>query len=85
MNTTGKRAMPLLLAALCKGRVRLMAFGTLLSALAALSGALLLGVSGWFITATAVAGMAAATAIIFNIFTPAAFIRLLALLRTGGR
>lgn len=85
MNTTGKRAMPLLLAALCKGRVRLMAFGALLSALAALSGALLLGVSGWFITATAVAGMAAATAIIFNIFTPAAFIRLLALLRTGGR
>ena len=84
-NATRKRAMPLLLAALSKGRVRLMAFGALLSALAALSGALLLGVSGWFITATAVAGMAAATAIIFNIFTPAAFIRLLALLRTGGR
>ncbi|MBR6975532.1 MAG: ATP-binding cassette domain-containing protein, partial [Ottowia sp.] len=82
---TNNRAMPLLLAALCKGRVRRMAFGALLSALAALSGALLLGVSGWFITATAVAGMAAATAILFNIFTPAAFIRLLALLRTGGR
>ena len=35
MNTVGKRATPLLLAALCKRRMRLMAFGALLSALEA--------------------------------------------------
>jgi ATP-binding cassette, subfamily C, bacterial CydC len=42
----------------------------------------LMAVSGWFITAMAAAGVAGAT---MNYFTPAAIIRALAILRTGGR
>ncbi|MCQ8278854.1 ATP-binding cassette domain-containing protein [Acetobacteraceae bacterium KSS8] len=54
---------------------------------AALVGAcsvLLLGLSGWFIAATALTGGAAAAAA-FNALLPSATIRLLAILRTGGR
>ncbi|QGA58305.1 thiol reductant ABC exporter subunit CydC [Brucella sp. 2280] len=50
-----------------------------------LAGIALLGLSGWFITATAIAGLSAATAVTFDIFAPAAGIRLLAILRTGAR
>ena len=42
----------------------------------------LMATSGWFITAMAAAGLAGAT---MNYFTPAAIIRTLAILRTGGR
>ncbi len=42
----------------------------------------LLAVSGWFITAMAAAGLAGAT---IDYFTPAALIRALAILRSGGR
>lgn len=42
----------------------------------------LMATSGWFITAMAAAGLAGAT---MNYFTPAAIIRALAILRTGGR
>ena len=45
----------------------------------------LLGLSGWFITATALAGAQAATAIVFDVFMPSAGIRLLALGRTLSR
>lgn len=45
----------------------------------------LLGLSGWFITATAIAGLSIATAIVFDVFAPAAGIRLLAVTRTGAR
>ena len=46
----------------------------------------LLGLSGWFITAAAFAGLAgAATAHAFNYMMPSAIIRLLAILRTGAR
>ena len=88
-STRTPRAMPLLLAALCQGRRGVMAAGALLASAATLAGALLLGISGWFITATAAAGFVAAgagaAAIAFDVFTPAASIRLLALLRTFGR
>lgn len=47
---------------------------------------LLLGLSGWFLTAAAAAGLAgSATAQAFNYMLPAAGIRLLAIARTGSR
>jgi ATP-binding cassette subfamily C protein CydC len=47
---------------------------------------LLLGLSGWFITAAALAGLAGpAAANAFNYMLPAVCIRLFAILRTGGR
>ncbi|MFC7378928.1 ATP-binding cassette domain-containing protein [Brevundimonas sp. GCM10030266] len=46
----------------------------------------LLGLSGWFLTGAALAGMAgAAAAHAFNYMMPSAIIRLLAILRTGAR
>ncbi|MBN9670148.1 thiol reductant ABC exporter subunit CydC [Roseibium aggregatum] len=50
--------------------------------LPAAAGILLLGVSGWFITAAAVAGL---TGVFLNIFMPSAIIRGLAIARTAGR
>ncbi|SPL63506.1 thiol reductant ABC exporter subunit CydC [Ochrobactrum soli] len=50
-----------------------------------LAGIALLGLSGWFITATAIAGLSLATAIVFDVFAPAAGIRFLAIVRTGAR
>ncbi len=50
------------------------------------SSVLLLGLSGWFITGAALAGVAGpAAASAFNYMLPAVCIRLLAMLRTGGR
>jgi len=62
-----------------------LALGAGLSALTVLMGMALLGLSGWFITATALAGLQAATAVRFDVFMPSAGIRLLALGRTGAR
>ena len=59
--------------------------GAALAALTTLGGMALLGLSGWFITATAIAGMSASTAFMFDVFAPSAGIRLLALGRTGTR
>ena len=59
--------------------------GLLLASLAVLSGAALLGLAGWFITATALAGLSLATALTFDVFAPSAGIRLLALSRTALR
>jgi ATP-binding cassette subfamily C protein CydC len=59
--------------------------GTALAAATGLIGMLLLGLSGWFITATAIAGASAATAWAFDVFAPSAGIRLLALGRGGSR
>jgi ATP-binding cassette subfamily C protein CydC len=64
---------------------RRLALGAALAALTVLMGMALLGLSGWFITATALAGLQAATAIGFDVFMPSAGIRLLALGRTGSR
>ncbi|WP_051228591.1 thiol reductant ABC exporter subunit CydC [Pleomorphomonas oryzae] len=54
----------------------------LVSLVATLANVGLMATSGWFITAMAAAGLAGAT---MNYFTPAAIIRALAILRTGGR
>ncbi|SCK49996.1 ATP-binding cassette, subfamily C, CydC [Variovorax sp. HW608] len=64
---------------------RQLALGAALAALTVLMGMALLGLSGWFITATALAGLNAATAIRFDVFMPSAGIRLLALGRTASR
>ncbi|MEG3159304.1 ATP-binding cassette domain-containing protein [Sphingomonas sp. LB2R24] len=55
-------------------------------AIVAMASVLLLGLSGWFITAAAVAGLAGPIAAQgFNYMLPSAGIRLLAILRTAGR
>lgn len=59
--------------------------GALLAGATVLAGVALLGLSGWFITATALAGLSAATALAFDVFQPSAGIRFLALARTGSR
>ncbi|MBD8792683.1 thiol reductant ABC exporter subunit CydC [Pseudomonas syringae] len=59
--------------------------GVLLAAITALCSAALLGLSGWFISATAVAGMSVASALLFDVFMPSAGIRLFALGRTFSR
>ncbi|MBR0551248.1 amino acid ABC transporter ATP-binding/permease protein [Stakelama marina] len=58
----------------------------ILAALTAASSVVLLGLSGWFITAAAFAGAAGTTAALaFNYMLPAAGIRLLAITRTAAR
>ncbi|MDR6538010.1 ATP-binding cassette domain-containing protein [Variovorax soli] len=64
---------------------RRLALGAGLAALTVLMGMGLLGLAGWFITATALAGLHAATALVFDVFMPSAGIRLLALSRTASR
>lgn len=64
---------------------RRMALGALLATLVVLAGMALLGTSGWFITATALAGLSAGALVTFNVFVPSASIRFLALARTFGR
>jgi ATP-binding cassette subfamily C protein CydC len=58
--------------------------GLMLSVVVLAMGLALLSVSGWFITATALAGLAGVGAV-FNVFIPSAMIRLLALGRTAAR
>lgn len=65
-------------------RPRRLLAGTLLSAVTVIAGLALLGLSGWFITAASIAGLSAA-AVAFNVFAPAAAIRLLAISRTAAR
>ncbi|MEP6723089.1 MAG: ABC transporter ATP-binding protein, partial [Variovorax sp.] len=64
---------------------RALLWGALLAALTVLMGMALLGLSGWFITATALAGLNLATAFMFDVFAPSAGIRLLAVGRTLSR
>ncbi|WP_294392915.1 ATP-binding cassette domain-containing protein [uncultured Sphingomonas sp.] len=65
---------------------RLLRRAALFAMLVATSSVLLLGLSGWFITAAAGAGLAGvAAAQAFNYMLPSAGIRLLAIVRTGAR
>jgi ATP-binding cassette, subfamily C, bacterial CydC len=58
----------------------------LLAALVAAASVALLGLSGWFLTGAALAGVAGTAAIhAFNYMLPSAAIRLLAIVRTGAR
>ena len=59
--------------------------GVVMAALTVVMGMALLGLSGWFIAATAIAGLVPATALVFDVFMPSAGIRLLAMGRTASR
>ena len=65
-------------------RRRALLLGAALSAATVTAGIALLGLSGWFITATSLAGLSVA-AITFDVFAPSAGIRLLAIVRTAAR
>lgn len=67
------------------GSQRRMVLGMALAALTVLAGMGLLGLSGWFIAATAIAGSHLVSALAFDVFAPSAGIRLLALGRTAAR
>tara|TARA_Y100000815_G_scaffold232876_1_gene223752 strand:- start:294 stop:1967 length:1674 start_codon:yes stop_codon:yes gene_type:complete len=58
--------------------------GTVLSAVVLIAGIALLGLSGWFITAAGLAGLAG-LGIAFDVFRPSAGVRFLALGRTAAR
>lgn len=75
----------IVLRALLAAQSGALALGAAMAALTVLMGMALLGLSGWFITATALAGLQAASAIGFDVFMPSAGIRLLAMGRTGAR
>ena len=60
-------------------------WGAALAALTVLAGMGLLGLSGWFIAATAIAGLQVGSVLVFDVFMPSAGIRLLALGRTASR
>ncbi|MBB2671823.1 UNVERIFIED_ORG: ATP-binding cassette subfamily C protein CydC [Rhizobium esperanzae] len=66
-------------------RRRALLLGAALSAATVTAGIALLGLSGWFITATSLAGLSAAAAVTFDVFAPSAGIRLLAIIRTAAR
>ncbi|MBB3463326.1 amino acid ABC transporter ATP-binding/permease protein [Rhizobium sp. BK377] len=66
-------------------RRRELLLGATLSVATVTAGIALLGLSGWFITATALAGLSAATAATFDVFAPSSGIRFLAILRTAAR
>ena len=74
-----------LLRTLAAGNRGRLALGLAFTATTVLAGLGLLGISGWFITATGLAGASVAGALAFDVFAPAAAIRLLAILRTGSR
>lgn len=84
MNGLMRRLRPILGLFLSGNRAMLLA-GSLLSAATALCGIALLGLSGWFISATALAGLSVVTALAFDVFAPSAGIRFLALARTAAR
>ncbi|MCB1491942.1 MAG: ATP-binding cassette domain-containing protein [Rhodobiaceae bacterium] len=69
---------------MARARTGAFGLGLLLSALVLLAGVALLGLSGWFITAAAMAGLAG-TGAVFDVFRPSAAIRFLALGRTAAR
>ncbi|MFA5121718.1 thiol reductant ABC exporter subunit CydC [Zavarzinia sp.] len=77
-----RRGLSVLLALADRRRLLL---GALLAVVTALAGLTLLGLSGWFITASAIVGLAPAAALAFNVFAPSAGIRLLAIGRTASR
>ncbi|MBO9713292.1 ATP-binding cassette domain-containing protein [Sphingomonas sp.] len=75
-----------LIAAERRAQRRLLARAALLAALVGAASVTLLGLSGWFITAAAIAGAAGPVAAqAFNYMLPSAGIRLLAIVRTGAR
>lgn len=70
---------------LFRAELKSMALGTFLGFLAVLAAVGLLSLSGWFLAATAFAGLFAATAKDFNFFLPSIGVRILAMTRTLAR
>ena len=62
-----------------------MALGLLLACTAGAAGAGLLGLAGWFISASALAGLTPLTAHLFNLLHPSVGLRIFAISRTAGR
>ncbi|HBF45134.1 MAG TPA: cysteine/glutathione ABC transporter ATP-binding protein/permease CydC, partial [Shewanella frigidimarina] len=63
----------------------MMLVGLLLTFTTLLTGIGLLSLSGWFLSASAVAGLAVVTAQTFNFFTPAGGVRFFSIARTASR
>jgi len=63
----------------------LFVLGIVLNLLAFSASIGLIALSGWFLSATALAGLSAATAASFNFYLPSAWIRLFVIVRTAGR
>ncbi|MEI8600836.1 cysteine/glutathione ABC transporter ATP-binding protein/permease CydC [Shewanella sp. PP-Sp27a-2] len=63
----------------------MMSVGLLLTIITLMAGIGLLSLSGWFLSATAVAGLTIITAQSFNFFTPAGGVRFLSIARTASR
>ena len=63
----------------------MMLVGLILTFTTLLTGIGLLSLSGWFLSATAVAGLTVATAQVFNFFTPAGGVRFFSIARTASR
>ena len=59
--------------------------GLLLSVITLMAGIGLLSLSGWFLSAAAVAGLSAATAMMFKYFSPAGWGPFLSFARTASR
>jgi hypothetical protein len=72
-------------AAVMRRHLARLALGTLAGLAAAGAAVGLMSLSGWFIAAAAVAGLAPATAVLFNFFLPSIGVRLFAILRTAAR
>ncbi len=85
LDHTQRRHLLAILRLFFEERRTMLLIGVFLAALTTLAGITLLGSSGWFITATALAGVSAASALSFDVFAPAAAIRFLALMRTASR
>lgn len=84
MTALTRDLMPILRLFFHEQRGKILA-GMALAAATVLAGIALLGLSGWFITATAIAGLTVASALAFDVFAPAAAIRFLAIARTACR
>ncbi|BAJ00498.1 heme ABC transporter ATP-binding protein/permease CydC [Shewanella violacea] len=63
----------------------MMCIGLILSITTLVAGIGLLSLSGWFLSAAAVAGLTAATAMMFNFFTPSGGVRFFSIIRTASR
>jgi ATP-binding cassette, subfamily C, bacterial CydC len=78
------RALVSIFARVWHGQVRALALGILLSVVTLAAGIALLGLSGWFITAAGMAGLAGA-GLVFDVFRPSAGVRALAFGRAAAR
>mgnify|MGYP003624317312 CR=1 FL=1 len=70
---------------LFKSQWLMMTVGLLLSTITLMAGIGLLSLSGWFLSASAIAGLTLVTAQAFNYFTPGGAVRFLSIIRTAGR